>query len=231
MMTQQLNFFSRAVPSPSARQTAALHSLGNGRSRARSRSISMSLMLSLLVGCQASSTEADKASGIADPTAPSILSDQTPSDEQQAKLLAAKDALFSKLSSRLMDAMSSAGPASAIEVCQVEAKSIAADVGQEMNVNIGRTGVRLRNTSNVAPAWAAPFIAKKQDIPLFVTLSNNQAAALLPIKLQAQCLMCHGPQETLAPDVQAKLTQLYPQDEAIGFAEGELRGWFWVESL
>jgi hypothetical protein len=43
--------------------------------------------------------------------------------------------------------------------------------------------------------------------------------------------MCHGPSESLAPDIKEKLATLYPQDQATGFSEGELRGWFWVESL
>lgn len=69
----------------------------------------------------------------------------------------------------------------------------------------------------------------KVDTPQFVTLTNGDAAALLPIKLQAQCLMCHGPKEQIAPVIQDQLVKLYPNDEAIGFKEGELRGWFWIE--
>jgi hypothetical protein len=162
---------------------------------------------------------------------PVIVSDSLPSDDIRAKLLAAKEELFAKLSGRLMDAMTATGPAGAIEVCQVEAKSIAIDVGKENNVMIGRTGVRLRNSNNQAPPWAKDLVAQKTDIPVFAVLSNGHAAALLPIKLQAQCLMCHGSNEMLAPDVKEKLVKLYPQDQATGFAEGELRGWFWVESL
>jgi anti-sigma-K factor RskA len=225
MKTQRIPSFTWGAAAAQARRGALWHSLAP----AWCRVISTSLTLSIIVGCQANSPESNTTGDT--PSTSTILSDQTPSEAAQAKLLAAKDALFTKLSGRLLDAMSTAGPAYAIEVCQVEAGSMAVEVGQEMNVKIGRTGVRLRNTSNVAPAWAAPFIAEKRDTPLFVTLSNKQAAALLPIRLQAQCLMCHGPQEMLAPDIQAKLSQHYPQDQAVGFAEGELRGWFWVESL
>jgi hypothetical protein len=60
-------------------------------------------------------------------------------------------------------------------------------------------------------------------------LDNGQAAALLPIKLQAQCLMCHGPAEKIPLEVKTQLAKLYPQDQATGFQEGDLRGWFWVE--
>ena len=32
-----------------------------------------------------------------------------------------------------------------------------------------------------------------------------------------------------APEVQHALKESYPVDRAVGFAEGEVRGWFWVE--
>jgi hypothetical protein len=151
-----------------------------------------------------------------------------PNDQQQTKMLAAKDALFEKLSGRLMEAMAEGGPSAAILVCQKEAPQIAKAVGQTQGVSIGRTGVRLRNPNNQAPAWAAGLIERKTDKPTFVTLSDNKAAALLPIKLQMQCLMCHGPNEQIAPGVKAQLQSSYPADQATGFNEGDLRGWFWV---
>jgi hypothetical protein len=38
------------------------------------------------------------------------------------------------------------------------------------------------------------------------------------------CLGCHG--KNIAPEVQAKLDELYPEDQATGFSEGDLRGAF-----
>jgi hypothetical protein len=183
----------------------------------------------LLMGCQtrdqkSSSTtpENDESVSVA------LTADSELSVEQRGELLTAKEALFTKLSGKLMAAMSQ-GPAQAIAVCRKEATQIAEDVGNEQGVKIGRIGVRLRNPNNTGPNWAAPLIAAKQDTPVFGTLSNGNAAALLPIKLQGQCLMCHGPKEQIAPVIQDQLAKLYPDDEATGFREGELRGWFWIE--
>lgn len=187
------------------------------------------LSLILLTGCNAGSSSSVKSD--ASEQSLTIVSGAVPSEAEKSKLLAAKETLFTKLSGRLMDAMSQGGPAGAIAVCQVEAKAIAIDVGKEAGVSIGRTGVRLRNTSNQPPAWAKKLVAEKSDTPVFAELSNGHAAALLPIKLQAQCLMCHGPKDQLVPEVAQQLAKLYPQDQATGFTEGELRGWFWVESL
>ena len=183
----------------------------------------------LMVGCHSQSV--DSTGSNASDQLPKIVNGSAPSETEKSKLLAAKDLLFKKLSSRLMDALSTSGPANAIGVCQVEAKSIATEVGKEAGVQIGRTGVRLRNTSNQPPAWAKELVAARSNEPVFAELSNGHASALLPIKLQSQCLMCHGPKEQLIPEVKEQLAKLYPEDSATGFSEGELRGWFWVELL
>ncbi|TWU41577.1 hypothetical protein Q31b_30280 [Novipirellula aureliae] len=159
-----------------------------------------------------------------------IVPGTEPSDQQRSAIVAAKDALFQRLSERLMEAMMTQGPAQAIAVCQKEATQIANEVGDEHKLSIGRLGVRLRNPENTGPAWAAALIEAKSETPVFTTLSNGNAAALLPIKLQSQCLMCHGPSEQISPDIQSQLAELYPGDQAVGFNEGELRGWFWVET-
>jgi Protein of unknown function (DUF3365) len=185
----------------------------------------------LTAGCQPSAKDSPSSASNSMDAIVTIVKESTPSEAEKSKLLAAKEVLFTKLSGRLMDALSKGGPAGAIGVCQTEAKSIAIDVGKQSNVKIGRKGVRLRNTSNVSPPWAKDLVAAKTDSPVFVKLSNGHAAALLPIKLQPQCLMCHGPSDSLHPNVKDKLAKLYPQDQATGFSEGELRGWFWVEAL
>jgi hypothetical protein len=193
------------------------------------------LLVCITVGCSRTtpSTNATGQGGATnDAAAPriTIVSGAVPDDQQQAKMLAAKDALFEKLSGRLMEAMGEGGPAAAILVCQKEAPQIASTVGQEQGVSIGRTGVRLRNPNNQAPQWAAELVEQKIDKPTFVMLSDNKAAALLPIKLQVQCLMCHGPDEQISPDVKTQLQKSYPADQATGFNEGDLRGWFWITS-
>ena len=40
------------------------------------------------------------------------------------------------------------------------------------------------------------------------------------------CLTCHG--KELAPDLAAKLRELYPDDQATGFSLGEIRGAFTI---
>ena len=41
--------------------------------------------------------------------------------------------------------------------------------------------------------------------------------------------MCHGPAEMIDDEILIAIAEHYPQDEAVGFAEGDLRGWIWAE--
>lgn len=187
------------------------------------------IAFAVTLGCQNETAKSEKTIALVQPAdGVSIVAGTQPAAEQKAAMLAAKEALFSALSAELMQAMSE-GPANAIAVCQRKAGEIATQVGTEHRVKIGRTGVRLRNTSNQAPHWAKDWIESKTEEPQFAMLSNQNAAALLPIKLQPLCVMCHGPADQILPEIKKQLVDRYPDDRAVGFQPGELRGWFWVE--
>ena len=89
--------------------------------------------------------------------------------------------------------------------------------------------MRLRNAKNVPPEWAAQLVEPQTITPSFVDLPDGHLGAFLPINLKAQCLACHGNEDEIAGDVRSVLAELYPDDRATGFREGELRGWFWVD--
>ena len=105
--------------------------------------------------------------------------------------MAAKDAMFSQLMGRLKEELGKGDPAGAIAVCQVEAPRIAQQVAKDKGVKIGRTALKLRNPQNQPPAWAKDLIDRSVAEPTFLDNKHGEFAALLPIKLQAQCLLCH----------------------------------------
>jgi hypothetical protein len=148
---------------------------------------------------------------------------------QQQVALAARDELFQALSQRLAEVLADAGPAAAISVCKSDAPRLATEIGQQYGVAIGRTSHRLRNPQNAPPAWARPLVEREVAEASFVPLPEKALGVLLPIRLKSNCLLCHGPREQIVPQVQEALAEEYPQDQATGFAEDELRGWFWVE--
>lgn len=123
------------------------------------------------------------------------------------------------------------GPDAAVAACRLRAPEIAkAHSGPD--VRIGRTSHRLRNPANVAPPWVGPvlerYLADASDrAPRAVAVEEGRRGYVEPILVQPPCLMCHG--TSLAPEVAARIDALYPEDRAVGFEAGELRGVFWVE--
>lgn len=148
---------------------------------------------------------------------------------QVARADAARQALFNRLLTRLQAVLPTEGPAAAIAVCRDEAPRLAREVSQETGVRIGRTSWGLRNPANAPPSWAEPLVRRRVARPTYLVHEDGRLAALLPIMTAQTCLTCHGDPATIAAPVRQALAQHYPQDAALGFGEGDLRGWFWVE--
>jgi hypothetical protein len=142
---------------------------------------------------------------------------------------AASAALAGELMAALTTALEEEGPAAAIRVCSELAPALAQRIGREQDVAIGRTSFRLRNQRNTAPDWARDAVQARGSEPLVFAHDDGRVARLRPIRLAAACLQCHGSAEQLAPGVDDALATLYPDDAATGFAEDEVRGYFWVE--
>lgn len=149
---------------------------------------------------------------------------------QQELVLSATNALASEMMGELTAALDSGSAEQAIGVCKTIAPSVAARISEQFGLEIGRTSHRLRNPDNLPPKWAEDFVRDAVAEPTYVVGPSGELGALLPIRLKAECQMCHGPVEMIDDDVMAAVTAAYPSDQAIGFAEGDLRGWFWVET-
>jgi hypothetical protein len=149
---------------------------------------------------------------------------------QQELVATAVNALAAEMMGELTAALDAGDPSAAIAVCKEKAPVVASNITANYGVKIGRTSHKLRNAANVAPAWADPFVADLAEDPTYLAGPNGELGALLPIKLRAECQMCHGPAEEIDNDIMAAISEVYPDDHAVGFVEGDLRGWFWVEA-
>lgn len=147
---------------------------------------------------------------------------------QRDRALAASAALMEKLKGRLTEVVSNDGLAAAITVCKDDAPRLAREVSEEHGLSIGRTSHRLRNPANKLPAWAESLAADRVDKPTYLA-NEGRLAAFMPIPTGPLCLNCHGTKDGIPADVLAALDEKYPDDQATGFEEGDLRGWFWVE--
>lgn len=117
----------------------------------------------------------------------------------------------------------------AIDVCSAEAKQMAEQVGTEKGVKIGRTSDKLRNPSNTAPEWFSLTQVRPSEKPAVLTGPHGELGWVVPIRTAELCVNCHGTPETIHPEVAGILKEKYPEDQAMGYATGDLRGWFWVE--
>ena len=161
-------------------------------------------------------------------------------ESNQARVESSRNAvkeLQGALVTELQAAMQAGGPVNAIDVCNTRAAAIAADISQKKGWKIGRTSLKLRNANNAPDAWekkvlkdfekrkAAGEDPTKLEHAEVVTQDGKQVfryMKALPIPEGAPCLKCHG--DKIEPAVAAKLKALYPNDQAIGFKQGDLRG-------
>ena len=141
--------------------------------------------------------------------------------------------LQSALLAELHRKVAAVGPAMALASCHIAGTSLALQLSRK-GIAAGRTSARLRDPANAPRPWAAPIVARYANQPAakvdgFVVDLGSRVGVLRPVREQAICLSCHGPVESLRPDVRARLADRYPADRATGFREGDIHGWFWVE--
>lgn len=144
-----------------------------------------------------------------------------------------------KLKGTLMGAIQAGGPEAAIAVCKVKAPAIAKEKAASTGWSIGRTALKLRNPANSPDAWERYVLLRFQDqisdgtevknLEHYETTTKNGERVfryMRAIPTQAPCLICHG--SNLSQNVKAKIEELYPEDRATGFSQGELRGAFTI---
>lgn len=138
------------------------------------------------------------------------------------------------LLTRLTETMGQGGPQAAVSVCRDEAQALTKTVGSSSGLTIGRTSHRVRNAANAPRAWAADTVSTHAGRPVadaqpHVFDLGGRVGVLKPIGTQPMCLTCHGPRDSIDTSIVDSLKSAYPDDRAVDFAAGDLRGWFWAE--
>jgi hypothetical protein len=160
-------------------------------------------------------------------------------DERVAASQAAIQQFASTLQGHLQGAMQEGGPIKAIEVCQQRAPEIASDISSETGWSVGRTSLKLRNPDNAPDEWERAvledFDAQRAAGVPAAELSRHEVVAdgdgtvfrfMRAIPTAGLCLTCHGSE--LGGDIKHALERLYPDDQATGFSEGDVRGAFTI---
>ena len=150
--------------------------------------------------------------------------------------------LFKELSSELKAAMKEDGPKAAIRVCRDRAPAIKSRLSRETGWKITRVGTRVRNPLLGMPdEREAEVLARFQrQLDEGVAMKNLEYAGvekaggtryfryMRPIEVKGQCLGCHGPKDQQPAAIREQLQKEYPNDRAVGYQAGDLRGAFSV---
>lgn len=157
---------------------------------------------------------------------------------RDAELLEKGAAISGKLLTTLMDELQTEirenGIPGAINYCSLYAIALTDSISRMEQVDLSRVSHRFRNPANAADEKEIEMIEKyivqqragEELLPQIVT-RNGQKIYYGPIVLASPlCLSCHGPYESIDPDVRNALNERYPDDRAVDFSLGEIRGMF-----
>ena len=168
----------------------------------------------------------------------SLVQAQAQDSDMLTQSRAVTQAMLKELGQKLQSSMAEGGPINAIGVCHLQAPDIANRASTNNQAKISRVGTRARNpVMGVPNDWQAKALAqfdadlargeKPADIEFAETVntvSGKEFHFAKPIVLQPMCVSCHGNPDQISPEVKAKLNELYPNDKAVGYQPGQLRG-------
>jgi hypothetical protein len=140
---------------------------------------------------------------------------------------------FKVLSGQLKAAMQEGGVKNAAQYCNTVAYPLVDSLSGQYNAQIRRASNKVRNPKDaptpreqkILDAYHTQTATGTQPKPQVRQLANGEIAFYAPIMMQDLCLKCHGKLgETLKAEDYAVIQELYPEDKAIGYATGDLRG-------
>ena len=146
--------------------------------------------------------------------------------------------LMKTLKGELKATMAEGGPAAAVHVCSGKAQALTAQVARDAAVKdltLKRTALGIRNPQN------APDPEEREALEAYqASLDKGEALEakledrgdsyrfVTPILMGNLCMVCHGDPDRISGRVREIIRERYPNDEAVGFVPGQLRGMFSV---
>lgn len=142
-----------------------------------------------------------------------------------------------ELKGELLSTLEEGGPLNAISVCSRKAPEIAEKMSQGKSWEIARTSLKYRNPDNAPDNWEQTVlesfeernakgeaVGKMEHYEVLNVDGKKVFRYMKAIPVDEPCLTCHGKQ--IPHDLNAKLEELYPEDQSVGFSLGEIIGAF-----
>ncbi len=123
---------------------------------------------------------------------------------------------------------------SAAAFCAGSAENLTKEVNAKLPkyASVRRTALKTRSEANAPDATDIGVMESFQSeiasktfnpqSPIKVVSVGETTRVYKPLVMEAACLKCHG--ESISAEINTMIHKQYPNDKAIGFKEGELRG-------
>lgn len=142
------------------------------------------------------------------------------------------------LGKNLLQAINSEGTENAIAFCSSKAIPLTDSVALSLHAKIKRVSDKNRNPDNKANEGQMDYIhkakaaiSKGETVKPKLIIVGKKQIAYYPIMTNDMCLQCHGqPDKDISPGTLSKISELYPDDLAVGYTSDELRG-IWVVEM
>jgi Protein of unknown function (DUF3365) len=147
-----------------------------------------------------------------------------------------------ELMTTLQSSIKEGGLAGGMAACNVAAPVIASEAAKKSGWSVGRTALKVRNQANAPDAFERQaleeFLADAKSGADLAKLERGEIVTvdgkatfrfMKAIPVVEACLACHG--ANLKPEAAQAINQLYPADQATGFAVGDLRGAFTLKRV
>ncbi len=144
--------------------------------------------------------------------------------------------LYLNIKKEVIAAKEQGSPAEAIRICE--------DIGPRVALKlstgkwyVGRTSLKLRRSANMFDPWEKKIMQsfeqrfangeairhlEHDEVVYYRGQKLYRYMKALPTK--RGCLLCHGNRKSLKPEVRDALDKYYPEDVAVGFELGDIRG-------
>jgi hypothetical protein len=145
------------------------------------------------------------------------------------------DELGDKIRGLLLQELQRGGAPSAVRVCSEVAQEMTREFNRQTGHFARRVSVRYRNPQNIPDDYEQRVLERmeadrrqshlaKEYVEVVKERDVNVIRYVRPLTVVPVCLNCHGPSETMTPEVKRMIAERYPDDRAIGFQDGDLRG-------